>query len=367
MHPRPTSPSFPVRRLEGRGRFVVSGVLALALALGGTLAIVLDPAHAATASPVQWSVAPADADGPDGRVSLRHVGDPGQTIDDAIAVTNFGAEPGTFSVLAGDGILGANGAFDIAAAEPEDSGSWIGIAGLDDGQLALAAGETRVLPLSIAIPAEAVPGDHPAGVVVALSRTDDSVTVTNRIGVRVHLQVAGEITTALSVGEATTTFTPSWVPFAPGTVRVEVPVTNEGNVRLGAGVTAELAGPFGIGSTRTSGTLDELLPGDAGTVVLDATAWPAFVVSGNATVTGMTVGEDDVPVPPVQEVRVSSVSIPWTGLAILALLAAVLVAGMLARRRRRRRSVSAAVVTDAGPVSSPEAADIREHETVSRG
>ncbi len=62
----------------------------------------------------------ASSAGPDGRISLRHTIDPGSGIDDAIAVSNLGTAPATYTVAPGDGILGDSGAFDIAAGDPQD-------------------------------------------------------------------------------------------------------------------------------------------------------------------------------------------------------------------------------------------------------
>src|SRR5690606_31890268 len=168
------------------------------------------PAATAPDSTVEWSVAPADAAGEDGRIPLRHVVDPGATIADNIAITNHGSAASTFTVQAGDGVVGANGAFDIAEGTAEGSGAWIRIDGLDAGALTLAAGETRVLPVTVAVPANATPGDHPAGIVVGVSKGEDGVTVTHRIGVRVHLQVAGELAASLAVTDTHATFAPSW-------------------------------------------------------------------------------------------------------------------------------------------------------------
>ena len=61
-----------------------------------------------------------------------------------------------------------------------------------------------MLPISVAVPDDAVPGDHPAGIVVALSKEGDGVTVTHRVGVRLHLQVTGEITPPGVSGELCT-------------------------------------------------------------------------------------------------------------------------------------------------------------------
>ncbi|MDQ1123150.1 hypothetical protein [Microbacterium trichothecenolyticum] len=295
--------------------------------------LVVGAASTSPSSP-QWSVAPANADGPDGRISLRHTVDPGGNIADAIAVTNLGAESTSYLVAPGDGVLGDDGAFDIASGEPRDAGAWVSISGLDAGVLTLGPGETRVLPVRIDVPADAVPGDHPAGIVVGVSRGDGGVTVTNRIGVRLHLQVAGDLVAALEVDETNASFRPSWIPFAPGVVRVETRVSNTGNVRLGA--TSAVAGA-GIDAASSGVEPVELLPGDTTTVVVESSAWPILALSGTVEVRPAVLGDDAIIAPTAAEARFAATAVSWSGLALLVLAAGAIVAGVVLRRRGRPR------------------------------
>lgn len=290
-------------------------------------------------SAIEWSVVPADAEGEDGRISLRHVVDAGASVADHIAVTNRGAAAAEFTVLAGDGVVGADGAFDIREGEPASSGAWIGIDGLADGHLVLAAGETRVLPVTIAVPGDATPGDHPAGIVVGLSQeTGDSVMVTHRIGVRVHLQVAGDVASSLAVTGTEATFTPSWIPFAPGTLVVDVDVQNTGNVRIGAAPVVTAAGAFGIGQSTSADAATELLPGDSIHQRVEMTAWPLAALFGGVTVSGSSIGADSAPPADAVSAEFIVPAISWTGFAVLVLLALVIV--LMVRRRRRAGRVS---------------------------
>src|SRR5690606_36198430 len=120
----------------------------------------------------------------------------------------------------------------------------------------------------------ATPGDHPAGIVVGVAQADDGVTVTHRIGVRVHLQVAGELSASLAVTETRASFTPSWIPFAPGTLTVDVDLENNGNVRVGASPVVTAAGPFGIADASAAPPVVELLPGDSTQQQVPVQAWP---------------------------------------------------------------------------------------------
>lgn len=306
-----------------------------ALVAGGTT-------YAAADEPVEWSVAPADAHGPDepdGRVSLRSALDPGQTAHDAIAVTNLSTTEHEFTVTAGDGVVGPGGAFDVRSGEPVDSGSWIDVDGVEDGRLTLAGGETRVLPVSVEVPQEATPGDHPAGIVVAVSTAEDGVRVTHRVGVRWHLQVTGELTPALAVQDVRASYTPSWIPFAPGTLHVDYVVMNAGNVRLGANARVDAAGPAELAGAEASQDVGELLPGDSASRSVELSAWPLFSLSGDVQVSALSIGDDAVALPASVQAGFGVLAVPWTGL--VALLAVVALAVAL---RHRRRAAAAAML-----------------------
>lgn len=307
------------------------------------------PEAPAAPAATQWSVVPAGINGPDGRISLRHTIDPGSTATDAIAVMNLGPESATYAVAAGDGVVGDDGAFDIAAGEPHDAGAWIAIEGLQEGAVTVAPGETRVLPIRIAVPAGVTPGDHPAGIVVGVTRADDGVSVTNRVGVRLHLRVAGDIVPALEVGEVTTSFTPSWIPFAPGTLRTESLVANTGNVRLGA-----LAGVSGTGIDAAALTGDpvEMLPGDSATIVTETSAWPLLALFGSTSVRPVAIGDDAVTAPGVLTADFVAAAPSWTGLSVIVLLAGAIAAFVVRRRRGRRADAAIA----AKPPSSEDTA-----------
>jgi hypothetical protein len=306
------------------------------------LAVLVAPgapgAHAAdTTGEVRWSVVPAPAADDSARVSLRHVADPGQRVEDEIVVTNSSATPATFVVAAGDGVLGANGAFDIRSGTPEDSGAWITVGGLDDGELRLAAGASRTLPVSVDVPEAATPGDHPAGIVVGITQSDDGVAVSHRIGVRWHLQVAGEIAPGLEVSEVTTAYDGTWVPFGRGDLTVSWTVTNVGNVRLGSGAVARAEGPFGLGGAEASAEGPvELLPGMSAEQSVTLSPRALFRLGGELEVAPVSIGDDAVALPAPTTVELSQSAVSWTGLALVLLVVAGAVAAALRVVRRRR-------------------------------
>lgn len=312
---------------------------------------------------ITWAVEPAGQDGPDGRVSLRHVVEPGGAVADQVAVTNFSDQPASFRVYAGDGIVTSAGDFDLmpAGMEPVDGGSWVTFGTVEGSEpggvgfvVEVAAGATVTVPLEIAVPADATPGDHPAGVVAELVDNGASgVQVASRVGVRIHLRVSGDVVARVVPDSVRATWEPSWNPFAPGTVRIEYVLANEGNVRLGARAVASLAGPFDMGSDTAELEQREILPSQEVVVETEVSAWPLVRSDGEITVTPVVVGDDEVEAAlAAVSLPVSVWTIPWAQLALLALLLGAVV---LARRLRRRTAariearVQAAIASLAAP------------------
>ncbi|GIG41758.1 COG1470 family protein [Cellulomonas phragmiteti] len=327
---------------------LAAAVVALAASLvAAPVATGAPPAAAAVddapGTTVTWTVQPATADGPDGRLSLRHVIDPGASVTDHVTVSNLGDGPATFAVYAGDGIVSDAGYFDLPpAGPPQDGGAWValdppaGAETLDDGRLRLTleAGAAVTVPLTITVPADATPGDHPAGVVAELV-AGDTVRLAARTGVRLHLRVAGEVTAALVPEQVTARWEPSWNPFAPGTVHVRYVVRNAGDVRLGARAATTLAGPAGLAAAAHTAELREVLPGQSATVEATLPVWPLGRASGHVDVRPWVVGEDVVDAAMrTASADVAVWTVPWSQLGLLLVLAA----GVVLTRWLRRRS-----------------------------
>src|SRR5215217_7145419 len=73
-----------------------------ALAMAAPAAV---PAQAADDDRITWSVAPADASGPDGRRVVDLELEPGERVVDHVAVSNHSATEVTFALTANDGYL----------------------------------------------------------------------------------------------------------------------------------------------------------------------------------------------------------------------------------------------------------------------
>lgn len=356
-------------------RSLVAGAL-----LVGAAAVPASSAFAATdhaddddaASSTTWALEPAGADDSDGRVSIRHEIEDGTSVSDFVVVTNFSAHDATFAIYASDGVVDDAGSFDLlpAETEPADGGAWVEIGDVDGATpregggivLEVPASSSTVVPLEIDVPAGARPGDHPAGVVAELVQGGDSaLQMSSRVGVRLHLRVAGDVLAQVTPEDVTATYSPSWNPFAPGTVTVDYTVANTGNIRVGADVEVSLTGPFGLGGGEASSEHREVLPGQTAAATGQLEAWPLFLGRGEIVATPLAVGEDEVPSSPLPTAATFQVwTVPWSQLVLLALLVAAPVLMIKARRRSAARfqaRLDAAVAAAAAAAAPSDAAD----------
>lgn len=331
--------------------------LALMLAIGQPAAAGAHPlpvpAEADTApdpaAGITWALQPAVDGAPDGRVSLRHRVDPGASVEESLALSNFSAQAATFAVYASDGTVGGDGSFDLIPAGEESTGggAWVALGAVDgaapreDGGFAVSvpAGESVVFPVRIEIPADAAPGDHPAGIVAELLPDAASeVQLASRVGVRVHLRVSGDIVAGVHPEVVQATYEPSWNPFAPGTLVVRYDLANTGNVRLGAETVVGTAGPFGLLSDESSALAQrELLPGQSSPAEVRMPVWPLFFADGRVVASPAAVGDDEIEGALAASEEAFTVwTVPWAQLALIVLV----VGGVLLFRRLRTRSAA---------------------------
>lgn len=332
-----------------RAALVCAGLLLTILSSSGATGVAA-VRTAADPDPITWAIEPATVDGPDGRISLRHVVDPGEQVEDHVTVTNFSTRAATFRVYAGDGTVADGGMFDLSSpdAEPVAGGSWItvgpveGAAAHESGGLVLEVpAETAVtVPVQIQVPEGATPGDHPAGIVAELVSVDGAqAQLASRVGARVHLRVSGDLVVALEPTVVRAEWVPGANPFAPGLVRVTYEVANTGNVRVGSTSEVTVAGPFGLGSVTTSAEQREILPGESVLLVAEARSWPFLRSGGHVTVTPGVVGDDVVDVPlPTATVRFAVWTVPWAQLVLALVVTGVVLGAGWARRRSSART-----------------------------
>lgn len=293
-----------------------------------------------TGSGLSWTFTPAADDRGQPRTSLRAVLDPGEEFTDEVVLTNTGGETATFAVYAADGMV-THGGFDILLPGVESSaaGTWVST---ELSEVTLEAGQTRRIEVAVRVPEEATPGDWPVGIVAGVNAPgqDDGLLMQTRVGVRMHLQVNGELTPGLAISEVTNTTEHSWNPFTPGRMETSFTLTNVGNVRLGAESVIQLASPGEmLSATSTEMVIPELLPGDSVRVEqLRTELWPTFRAEGDILITPMLIGQDQLDMPLVPVTAALSVWVfPWAQAAVVIVL---LILILLWRSNRARRKAA---------------------------
>lgn len=302
-----------------------------------------------TGARVTWGAVPAGEEGADGRVSFRLELEPGAEHTDFIEISNFSEQSVTFGLTASDGVIVESGEFDLLpdSQQPAGTGAWIEIA----ESVEIDPDSSAVLPYTLRVPEDALPGDHPGGIAVSVltAGEDDqgnSMALNARVGVRVHLRVPGELTPRVEVTEASAEYRHSWNPFRPGTVEVTYTAANTGNVRLGSDQSVTVTGLFGIGTGadgRPASQQREILPGQSsGPYRLTADSWPLGRLTAEITAEQQVVGEDVIEAAIADaRARATVLAVPWPQLVYGGGLLA-LAAALLRRRRRLRRRLRAA-------------------------
>ncbi len=263
------------RRLVGR----------LLLALVATLAVL----GTATAAPASAQDAPAvdsgftitpysegNLEGVSSRSAIVLDASPGQTISDRVSVFNFTAEPITFMLYPADAQPAkGTGAFSLqlpdpetgAAPQPVDAGTWISV---PVTSFTAEPGTRTDVPITIAVPLDAEPGDHAGGVVAVNTKVQEGegdlkVDVKRAVGARVYVRVEGPLNPELTVSDVSvSTGGMAWLApiTGPGDATAAFTITNTGNVRMAPTVTVKVKDLFG----RTVKTVEaeefqELIPG----------------------------------------------------------------------------------------------------------
>jgi len=330
----------------GRRAVALSGGLLVMTLVGSTAAAaaakpVTAAPRTALGQPVTFGIQPSGPRKPDLRPDFSYSATKGAVARDYVAVSNYTGAPLTLRVYASDAFNNSDGGFDLLAASkaPTDVGSWVR---LGKTVLTLPGQSRTILPFTLAIPANAEPGDHAGGIVASLStvRTDakgNRIRVDLRVGARIYLRVAGPLHPKIIVSRMTSAYHGTLNPFGAGSVTLTYTLRNVGNIRLGLRQAAQVYNFLGSAHAQGLRNLRELLPGNAWTVttVLPGVA-PGFLSSANVTADLVSLpGNVDPALPSVAHTG-SLWTVPWTLLAIVLVLIAGGVAVILLRRRRKR-------------------------------
>lgn len=331
-------------------RFVSAATRLLPAALAALLLsaglITAGPAGTASAADdVTWGVRTAsNANGTD-RQNFAYTIKPGATVSDALVISNHDAAPLKLEVYAADGFTTSSGQLDLLTPDKKSVavGAWTALRG---GTLTVAAGKTVQVPFTVTVPSTATPGDYAGGILTSLPHTsqENGISVDRRLGIRMHVRVGGALAPSVAVEKLHVDYTGTFNPFGTGAATIAYTVHNTGNVRLAAGQTVALTGPFGWFPVEVEGVapVPELLPGESWTVSVPVSGVvPAFWLSATTTlnpqlpaVSGVTPGLDGV------RSSGGTVAIPWALLVLVLLVAAAVVGTVFLLRARRRRSAA---------------------------
>jgi hypothetical protein len=269
-------------------------------------------------------------------------GRPGSTLQDGMTITNNTDKNLTFDVFGADAYnTPKDGQFALRGFGygMADIGSWVRV---DYPSISVPAHTATVVPVTIAIPADATPGDHVGGVSARDTRPEGKqqqgnvvVDIMKIVSARLYLHVDGATVGGLTVTGVRVTAPspfPAYLSHASGAVQATV--TNTGNLLQAPAVHIRATGLFGTLIDRTV-QLPQILPGQS---VQVSQAWknvPPFEVGTlRVDVT------DNTAAPPVtSSASVSLTMIPWYSLLVVLLIVAAAVLGWsLWRRRAARRS-----------------------------
>ncbi len=295
---------------------------------------------------ISWSVAPSDANGPDGRSWMELELAPGTVVDEHLSIHNLSEADVTFRLDAQDGYFTDGGRFNMlpSGGESIGAGTWIEIV----DEVPVEAGAVVVIPFTVHVPEDATPGDHAAGIAASVQSLGTGadgteLTVESRVGFRVMTRVSGGLDPALELGTVNADYHLNWNPFEPGSMEVTFVVRNTGNTRVR--FVPEMS-VLGVRSTSSSDAAIEMLPGDERTISLAAPGvWPAFFpsVSVLSAQPEVIVPEGFDHAPPLAAVHAEAVvpAMPWPQLLVAAgvALLAVLYLGARSRRRKRLRAM----------------------------
>ncbi|MFF2325792.1 MULTISPECIES: WxL protein peptidoglycan domain-containing protein [unclassified Streptomyces] len=221
-----------------------------ALLLAGVLLLVSAPgAHAADNG--SWSVFPATTQTGQ-RPYFYLSADPGATLRDQVTVTNKTDRPQTFLLYAADAYNTArDGGFAVRGQDEKQRsvGAW---AKTGRARVTVRAHGSVSVPVTITVPRDAEPGDHPGALVALDERVDPAdagavaVGIRKAVGARIYLRVNGPTVPALSVEDVEVEHTQ---PLVPGTGRSRAVISytlhNRGNVTLDPRVALKAEGLFG--------------------------------------------------------------------------------------------------------------------------
>lgn len=318
---------------------LVTATTLLAIALGAS-------ASAAFADDIDAiSGGPSNGTSEDSRTRFSYEVEPGQQVEDFYIVKNTGTTAQSLKLFATDAFNADDGAFALldTADTPVDAGSWVLFEGnVRSLEIPLGPGESRIVSFTIDVPANAGPGDHPAGIVISSTSGSGEVLVDKRFATRLYVRVPGDLQPLMTITSISASYEPQLNPLNGSTI-ITATFKNSGNVALGAKAVIGVNTFFGIplGSPQLQ-EVDELLPGSTRTIsfTVDGIAQLGYL---NAYVKAQpAVDQDAMRTDAIAQISrdTALIAVPWW-LIILAVIAALVWLFLRIRRGRDERAAAA--------------------------
>ena len=303
------------------------------------------PAKAAPAAlgSVTFGLGPASATKLDQRPDYKFFASPGGQAIDHVAIVNLSAQALPLIVYATEAVNDASGGigYQAQADADVDAATWLSIltpSGTDE--VTVPAHTNLILPVRLAVPANASPGDHTAGLAVAInSKVAGSalknLTLQQRVAVRAYVRVSGPVQPKLSIEKLHASYEGTLNPLGQGKVKITYTVKNTGDVNLSGKQRLSVSGLLGSAKVPAIADIPLLLPG--GSIQMSMTvpnAWPMLMLNGKVTVTPVAGPADVDPGLVSASASAGFWAVPWTLLAIIAVVIIAIVAWFVFRRRR---------------------------------
>ncbi|MFI8290019.1 WxL protein peptidoglycan domain-containing protein [Streptomyces sp. NPDC085614] len=296
--------------------------------------LLLGAPSAGAADNGEWAVYPAASE-LGSRPYFYLSADPGTTVTDQVTVANKTGAPLTFLVYGADAYnTERDGGFAVRSRQEKQTGAGAWITP-ERTRVTVPARSAVTVPYTLAVPADAEPGDHPGAVVALDERVAAggagavAVGVQRAVGARVYLRVNGPTVPALGIEDVTLDQDRPLVPGAgESSAVISYTLHNRGNVTLNPRVALRAEGLFGrtLLDRTPAGVPSELLPRQKIRLTERWAGSPQFDW-GEVTLTATAPG--------VRESgRVSFLALPWAAAGLVLLGAAAGLTGLRVRRRR---------------------------------
>ena len=299
------------------------------------------PTTPGTAVPLTFGIKPKDFGGQP-RGSFKFLIAPGRGSNDAVSVYNLSNQPLVLRLYATDAYTNSQGSFAALTVDqqPKDAGTWIKLLIPQKSALNIPPRSRVDVPFLLTVPAGALPGDHPAAIVVSLrsktqGQSGTALAVDSRVAAQVDVRVAGAVAPALALENVSATYDGTLNPAAPGQAAVSFRVHNTGNVAQSGQLTVSLKGPFGWGAKSIIADIPVINPGSALDVKVPfAEVWPLFRYDVKVAITPVAQAGDPAGTP--VEATTTLTTIPWAALGLF--LAIMALSGLISALIRRRRT-----------------------------